>query len=128
MHIYQDVTKNMGDWSYYCYLFLYTVRINSTNWKFFCRIKFIENDQFVVGLNIIRNTYLYFFCHKISCNIAKLWEGVGTLKIRTSKGQNIKSFFRMIRTSKVKKINYLWRITYVYQGLWGVSLGSIRLG
>jgi hypothetical protein len=33
-----------------------------------------------------------------------------------------------IRTSKIKKINYLWRITYVYQGLWGVSLGSIRLG
>ena len=25
-----------------------------------------------------------------------------------------------IRTSKIKKINYLWRITYVYQGLWGV--------
>jgi DNA polymerase III sliding clamp (beta) subunit (PCNA family) len=22
--------------------------------------------------------------------------------------------------SKIKKINYLWRITYVYQGLWGV--------
>jgi hypothetical protein len=33
-----------------------------------------------------------------------------------------------IRTSKIKKINYLWRITYVYQGLWGVRLGSIRLG
>jgi hypothetical protein len=25
-----------------------------------------------------------------------------------------------IRMSKIKKINYLWRITYVYQGLWGV--------
>ena len=25
-------------------------------------------------------------------------------------------------------INYLWRITYGYQGLWGVGLGSIRLG
>jgi hypothetical protein len=25
-----------------------------------------------------------------------------------------------IRTSKIEKINYLWRITYVYQGLWGV--------
>jgi hypothetical protein len=24
-------------------------------------------------------------------------------------------------------INYLWRITYGYQGLWGVGLGSIRL-
>ncbi len=25
-------------------------------------------------------------------------------------------------------INYLWRITYGYQELWGVGLGSIRLG
>ncbi len=25
-----------------------------------------------------------------------------------------------IRTSKIEKINYLWRITYVYQSLWGV--------
>ena len=24
-----------------------------------------------------------------------------------------------IRTSKIEKINYLWCITYVYQGLWG---------
>ena len=29
---------------------------------------------------------------------------------------------------KNKNINYLWRITYGYQGLWGVRLGSIRLG
>ena len=112
-------------------------------------------------------------------------------KIRTSKGQNVKSIFRMIRTlkdqnvknqnvktnvkslkmtldvliffdaignirtlkvlvhflakntfdvlilpiasekirmSKIKKINYLWCITYVYQGLWGVRKGSIWLG
>jgi hypothetical protein len=32
--------------------------------------------------------------------------------------QNIKNWY----------INYLWRITYGYQGLWGVGLGSIRLG
>ena len=25
-----------------------------------------------------------------------------------------------IRTSKIEKINYLWRNTYVYQGLWGI--------
>jgi hypothetical protein len=118
-------------------------------------------------------------------------EGVGTSKIRTSKGQNVKSTFRMIRmskdqnvknqnvktnvkslkmtfdvmiffdaianirtlkvlvhflakntfnililpmesqkirTSKIEKINYLWCNTYVYQGLWGVRIGSIRLG
>ena len=33
-----------------------------------------------------------------------------------------------IRTSKIEKSSYLWRNTYVYQGLWGVRLGSIRLG
>jgi hypothetical protein len=27
-----------------------------------------------------------------------------------------------------QNIDYLWRITYGYQGLWGVRLGSIRLG
>ncbi len=35
---------------------------------------------------------------------------------------------KKIRTLKIKNINYLWRITYGYQGLWGVRLGSIRLG
>jgi hypothetical protein len=33
-----------------------------------------------------------------------LGEGVRMSKIGTSKGQNIESFFRIIRTSKVKKI------------------------
>jgi hypothetical protein len=33
-----------------------------------------------------------------------------------------------IRTSKIEKSIYLWRITYVYQGHWGVRLGSIRMG
>ena len=114
-------------------------------------------------------------------------EGVATSKIITSKGQNVKSIFRMIRTSKdqnvknqnveknvqslkmtfnvliffdaignirmskvavhflaknifnililpmasekirtskIKKINYLWCITYVYQGLWGLGKGQ----
>ncbi len=31
------------------------------------------------------------------------WEGVGTSKIRTLKGQNVESFFLVIRTSKVKR-------------------------
>ena len=38
---------------------------------------------------------------------------------------------KKITTSKIKNIflnNYLWCITYGYQGLWGVRLGSIRLG
>jgi hypothetical protein len=67
---------------------------------------------------------------------------------KSSKHQNIKSFFlvhhyydnqnvkknikiktfdvlilpmasKKIRTSKIENINYLWRITYGYKGLWG---------
>jgi hypothetical protein len=33
-----------------------------------------------------------------------------------------------IGTSKIEKINYIWRITYAYQGLWGVRKGPIWLG
>jgi hypothetical protein len=40
-------------------------------------------------------------------HILKSREGVGSLKIRTSKGQNVESIFRVIRTSKVKKIRML---------------------
>jgi hypothetical protein len=32
---------------------------------------------------------------------------------------------KKIRTLKIKKSNYLWHITYVYQGLWGVRLGQL---
>jgi len=46
--------------------------------------------------------------------------------------QNIESVhlisIKVIRMLKIKNINYLWRITYGYQGLWGVTLGSIMLG
>ena len=28
---------------------------------------------------------------------------------------------KKIRTSKIKNINYLWRISYGYQGLWGLG-------
>ncbi len=30
---------------------------------------------------------------------------------------------KKIRMSKIKNINYLWRVTYGYQGQWGVRLG-----
>jgi hypothetical protein len=39
--------------------------------------------------------------------MAKIYEqekGVGTSKIRTSKGQNVKSIFRMIKTSKDQNV------------------------
>jgi hypothetical protein len=119
--------------------------------------------------------------NKIKAGLCLDWERVRTSKITLSKvkkrtlkvqkeqqkSERRKSFFKLIRTSKMKslirtskirtskitsqvkndfqrsdftygvkkdqnvknkKINYLWRITYVYQGLWGVRLGSIRLG
>ena len=36
--------------------------------------------------------------------------------------------FKTDQNVENQNINYLWRITYGYQGLWGVGLGSIRLG
>ena len=47
--------------------------------------------------------------------------------VEIQKDQNVESVhlfsIKVIRTSKIKNINYLWRITYGYQGLWGVRLG-----
>jgi hypothetical protein len=55
-------------------------------------------------------------------------EGVGTLKITTSKGQNVESFFRMIRfvksqkdqnveslfrTSKITLLKRTWKVTQI---------------
>jgi hypothetical protein len=51
---------------------------------------------------------LHLFSEFLQCLLTLFdWEGVGTSKIRTSKGQDIESIFRMIRTSKVKKIRTL---------------------
>jgi hypothetical protein len=69
----------------------------------------------------------------------KYWERFRTTKIRTLKVKKKIENLKMNRTSKVsiKRIrtlkdqnddNYLWRSTYGYQGLWGVRLGSVRLG
>ncbi len=52
--------------------------------------------------------------------------------VEKGKDQNIESVhlfsIKVIRMSKIENINYLWRITYGYQSLWGVRLGSVRLG
>ncbi len=48
---------------------------------------------------------------------------------RTSKIRTSKVSIKVIRMSKDQNDdNYLWRSTYGYQGLWGVRLGSVRLG
>jgi hypothetical protein len=64
---------------------------------------------------------------------------VRTTKIRSSKVKNKIKNLNRIRTSKVSiKVirtskdqnddNCLWRVTYGYQGLWRVKLGSVRSG
>jgi hypothetical protein len=72
---------------------------------------------------------------------SRLGGKVRTTKITTSKTkkniekiqnhQNIESVhlfsIKVIRMSKIENINYLWRITYGYQSLWRVRLGSVRL-
>ena len=66
-------------------------------------------------------------------------ERVRTTKIRMLKVKKYIKNLKRIRTLKVsiKRIrtskdqndnNYLWHSTYGYQGLWGVRLGSFRLG
>ncbi len=41
----------------------------------------------------------------------------------------LKVSIKVIRRSKDQNDNnYLWHITYGYQGLWGVRLGSVRFG
>ena len=50
-------------------------------------------------------------------------------KSKRSERQKCPSIFRKSdQNVENKNINYLWRITYGYQGLWGLRLGSIRLG
>jgi hypothetical protein len=74
----------------------------------------IQLESFILILSetIVNKTKLYFpiFVHEQKDTKQDLWysitigEEAGTSKIRTSKGQNIKSFFRMIRMLKVKMI------------------------
>ena len=45
-----------------------------------------------------------FFFEKLNYREGLFWEGVGTSKIRTSKGQNIESIFRMIRMLKDQNV------------------------
>ncbi len=50
------------------------------------------------------------------------------IKIKTFDVLILPIALKKIRTSKIENINYLWRIPYGCQGLWGVRSGSIRLG
>jgi hypothetical protein len=62
---------------------------------------------------------------------------IRTLKVRKnikniSKHQNVKNLTKHQNVKNLSKHqnndNYLWCITYGYQGLWGVRLESVRLG
>jgi hypothetical protein len=65
---------------------------------------------------------LFSFSLLLNQNVEK------NIKIKTFDVLILPMDSKKIRTSKIKNINYLWRITYGSQGLWGVRLGSIRLG
>jgi hypothetical protein len=94
----------------------------------------MSKDQNVKNLNVEKNVKSL----KMTFDILIFFDPTGN--IRTSKVLVhflAKNTFHVlvlpmasekIRTSKIEKINYLWRITYVYQGLWGVRQGSIWLG
>ena len=66
--------------------------------------------------------YLFSFSLLQNQNVEK------NIKIKTFDVLILPMDSKKIRTSKIENINYVWRITYGYQGLWGVRLGSIRLG
>jgi hypothetical protein len=86
----------------------------------------MSKDQNVKNLNVEKNVKSL----KMTFDILIFFDPTGN--IRTSKVLVhflAKNTFHVlvlpmasekIRTSKIEKINYLWRITYVYQGLWGV--------
>jgi hypothetical protein len=38
---------------------------------------------------------------------------------KRKRSEHRKFSIKVIRTSKIENINYLWRITYGYQSLWG---------
>ncbi len=70
-------------------------------------------SQFTLGkiIGVLRHflkkrsiSLLIFMFHNIILRAMFGWEGVGTSKITSSKGQNIESLINLIRTSKVKKI------------------------
>ncbi len=44
------------------------------------------------------------------------------------KNQTFDVLILLMASKKIRTLKNLWRITYGYQGLWGVRLGSVRLG
>jgi hypothetical protein len=71
----------------------------------------VENQNVEKNVKSLKMTFniLIFLDAKLVHFLAKITFDVLILPMASEK----------IRTSKIKKKNYLWRITYVYQGLWG---------
>jgi hypothetical protein len=85
-----------------------------------------SKDQNVKNQNIKKNVESL----KITFNVLIFFDAIGYIRtLKVLEHFLAKNTFDIlilpmasekIRMSKIEKINYLWRITYVYQGLWGV--------
>ena len=84
-----------------------------------------SKDQNVENQNIKKNVESL----KITFNVLIFFDAIGNIRtLKVLEHFLVKNTFDVlilpmasekIRMSKIEKINYLWRITYVYQGLWG---------
>jgi hypothetical protein len=111
-----------------------------------CDTKKFENPRINVN-NSTKSKIIFSCCSTCAISRASIfetstWGKVRTTKIRMPKTkkniekilnhQNIKRVhlisIKVIRTSKIENFNYLWRISYGDQGLWGFRLGSVRIG
>ncbi len=96
----------------------YWVKGTTTN---FTTSKFKKNNEKSSKHQNIKSVFLVHHYYN-NQNVEK------NIKIKTFDVLILPMASKKIRTLKIENINYLWRITYGYQGLWGVRLGSVRLG
>ena len=98
--------------------------------SFWWKVQKIWCAAFVIGNPPLQEELWYLCVHLLGkrSERRKSKKNVESLKVDQKFEKDLNVVNEKIRTSKIEKSNYLWRIAYVYQGLWGVRLGSIRLG
>jgi hypothetical protein len=97
------------------------VKFQSVDWPFFSLLRKWLFSWSLLRHHYIENGFLVNHYYK-NQNVEK------NIKIKTFDVLILPMASKKITTSKIKNSNYLWHITYGCQGLWGVRLGSIRLG